>query len=70
MKRDLPKKPEPADEPNAGSAHSAVPDPLTPAQREFARLLGRLLAEEWAEQHAKRDGPKGDASAASTDRDL
>lgn len=25
--------------------------PLTPAQREFARLLGRLLAERWDREH-------------------
>lgn len=26
-------------------------EPLTDAQRDFAKLLGRLLAERWSEEH-------------------
>lgn len=45
------------DPPPAPALHDDSPPqptptaPLTPAQREFARLLGRLLADRWDREH-------------------
>lgn len=35
-------------------------DPLTPAQREFSRMLGHLLAELWDREHESRSSFLGD----------
>jgi hypothetical protein len=56
-------------DPPSGPAGPAPPDqpprsdpalPLTPAQRDFARLLGGLLAELWEREHGRPDPPPAD----------
>jgi hypothetical protein len=46
-------------------------DELTEAQLEFARLLGRLLAEKWIQEHSRHSPDSGhaghDAKGAKTE---
>lgn len=47
--------------PSAGPPpRQSVVDPLTPAQREFARLLGRLLADLWERERRAAAPPPRD----------
>lgn len=48
MHRDPPSAPARPDDPPPRPATAA---PLTPTQRAFARLLGRILAERWDREH-------------------
>lgn len=42
-------------------------DPLTPAQRDWARLVGRLLAEEWGAQHKSDDAHPSTGTGATSE---
>lgn len=47
-----------------------TPDLLTPAQIEFARLLGRILAERWDREHpADRSGSKSPSDRGPASRE-
>jgi hypothetical protein len=47
--------PDPTGEPDGRPGHGEPPqDQLTPDQRAFARLLGRLLSEQWAKECKSR----------------
>lgn len=48
MHRDPPSAPA---RPDDSSPRPATAAPLSPAQSEFARLLGRILAERWDREH-------------------
>jgi hypothetical protein len=49
------KQPPATDQKNAASRKRAESDVLTEAQREFARMLGPILARRWQNRHAAKD---------------
>jgi hypothetical protein len=50
------KNPSPSS-PKAAAGRQGEGELLTEAQREFAKLLGRLLARRWAEEQRGQQGP-------------